>query len=77
MGKARGTGTKKVQSFQPAAGKKRIVSLGGGTWAYVTDAANKTHHVKRDSDEFVNLVQHLNEEFGGLGDLELERLGWS
>lgn len=67
---------KKIDKKSIAADSYRIVSLAGGTWAYVFDAEFKTHHVKRDSQEFRDLVDHLNEELDGRGDRELERLGW-
>ena len=74
MGKGRGI--KKPGEKQIAADSHRIISLGGGEWAYVFDAEFKTHHVRRDSQEFRDLVEHLNEKFNGRGDAELERLGW-
>lgn len=67
----------KEGAFQPSGEVQRITPLGGGAYAYVFDAKGKTHHVKRDSDKFRELVASLDEELNGRGKKELERLGWA
>ena len=68
---------KKPDKYSADGNVRRVIPLGGGTWAYVFDANGKTHHVERDSAEFYALINHLNEELNGRGDRELERLGWA
>lgn len=48
------------RSFIPSPDVNRIISLGGGTHAYILDPTNgKTYHVKVDSDRYRELVETL------------------
>lgn len=55
---------------------KRIMSLGGGTYAYVFDAHGKTHHVKRGSDEMIQVCRETDEAMNGKVTAQLKDLGW-
>lgn len=68
---------KKDAKFQPSGEITRVVSLGGGTHAYVFDLDGVTHHLKRDSDEIVVLLRSMNEQTSGKTRDELLRLGWT
>jgi hypothetical protein len=68
---------KKEAKFQPSGEIKRIVSLGGGSHAYVFDLNGKTHRLKTDSDEIVTLLRDMNEQTGGKTRDELLKLGWT
>ena len=67
---------KNVQ-FSIAAESKRVVSLGGGEYAYIFDQNSKTHHVKRDSDEMILLCKTVDTALGGKIRAQLENLGWT
>ena len=67
---------KKNLEFQPHGDIKRIVSLGGGTWAYISDHKGKLHHLKRDSDDFTAKCKEVDEVLGGKIVQELRLLGW-
>lgn len=68
---------KKQAVFQPSGEINRVVSLGGGTHAYVFDHLGKTHHVKRDSDEMVAVCQTVDEAMNGKIRARLLELGWT
>ena len=68
---------KKAAEYQPHGDVTRIISLGGGTWAYLSDHKGKLHHLRRDSEEFVTLCKEVDEAVGGKIVQELEALGWT
>lgn len=67
---------KKDAPFQPSGETKRIISLGGGTHAYLFDHLGKTHHCKVDSAEFTSLCIEVNTAMNGRIAAELADLGW-
>ena len=67
----------KEAPYQPSGEVNRVVSLGGGTYAYVFDAKGKTHHVKRDSDEMVAVCRETVAAMGGKVSAQLEAMGWT
>ena len=71
------TRKEKVGSFQPSGEVKRIVPLGDGEWAYLFDAKGKTHHLKRDSEEFVARCIENEAVLPGKYLEPLNRLGWT
>lgn len=62
--------------FQPSGDVHRIISLGQGTWAYVSDEKGKTHHLKRTSLAMAMTCKSVDEALGGKIRAELEALGW-
>lgn len=56
---------------------KRIVPLQGG-YCYISDEKGKLHHLKRDSDEYNSMIEHLESEevMGSKITKELVELGW-
>lgn len=67
---------KTAAKFQPSGETTRVISLGGGSYAYVFDMEGKTHHLRTDSDEIVALLRDLNEQTNGKTRNELLNLGW-
>lgn len=70
-------GRGKDAPYQPSGEINRIVSLAGGTYAYVFDAQGKTHHVKRDSDEMVAVCRATDSAMGGKISAQLAEMGWT
>ena len=68
---------KKDAPFQASGETRRIISLGGGTYAYVFDHLGKTHRCKVDSDQFVELCNLVDGEMKGRITAELTTLGWT
>jgi len=68
---------KKNIPFQPSGDTTRIVSLGGGTWAYLFDHLGKTQHLPRNSEEFAAKCKETDEAMNGKITAELEALGWT
>jgi hypothetical protein len=54
-----------------------VVSLGGGTWAYLFDHLGKTQHLSRNSEEFAVKCKETDEVMNGKITAELENLGWT
>ena len=73
---ARPRGSKKEAGFQPSGETTRVLSLGGGTWAYVFDAKGKTHHVKRESEQMISICVENDETLNGKIRRDLQKLGW-
>lgn len=67
---------KKPAAFQPSGEINRVVSLGGGTHAYVFDHLGKTHHLKRASDEMVSVCREVDDALSGKVLNRLKELGW-
>lgn len=67
---------KKQAAFQPSGEINRVVSLGGGTYAYVFDHLGKTHHLKRNSDEMVSVCIEVDDVFNGKILNRLKEMGW-
>lgn len=57
----RSVGKGKEQSFIAAAASdlNRIISLCNGEWAYVLDLNGRTHHVKTNSEKYLELIQEI------------------
>lgn len=72
-------GKKKDEGFIASGDCDRIISLNGGTYAYVLTPDGKTHHVKVFSDKFNFLVEGLvtNEKHGARTRTQLDKLGWN
>lgn len=68
---------KKHIPFQPSGDTTRIVSLGGGMWAYLFDHLGKTQHLPRNSEEFAARCWETDEAMNGKITAELESLGWT
>jgi hypothetical protein len=68
---------KKNVPFQPSGDTTRVVSLGGGTWAYLFDHLGKTQHLSRNSEEFAVKCKETDEVMNGKITAELENLGWT
>lgn len=62
--------------FQPSGDVTRVVSLNEGRHAYVFDSQGKTHHVKRNSDEMVDICREVDASTGGRISARLEEMGW-
>ncbi len=77
MAKGRGRGVQKPQGFQIAPDSKRIISLGGGTWAYINDDKGKLKHLQRDSSEFALTCKQVDAILEGKISNELTALGWT
>lgn len=71
-------GKKKDEGFIASGDCDRIISLNGGTYAYVLTPDGKTHHVKVGSDKYVSLIEPLvtNEKHGARTRAQLDKLGW-
>jgi hypothetical protein len=67
----------KESPYQPSGEVDRIISLGGGTYAYVFDANGKTHHLRRDSDAMVAVCREADAAMGGRISAQLTRMGWT
>lgn len=72
-----GPKSKTAAKFQPSGEITRVVSLGGGTHAYIFDMDGVTHKLRTDSDEIVELLRDMNEKTGGKTRDELLDLGWT
>lgn len=65
MGKSPSKSTKKQQGgFVADPHVNRIISLGGGGWAYLLMADGKTTHVRRGSDTWNESLAAMRESFG-------------
>lgn len=53
-------GKKKAEGFQASADMDRFISLGGGTYCYLSDPRDgKTHHLEVGSDRYNRVVTDL------------------
>lgn len=70
----------KKEGFIPAAPEtlKRVIPLGGGTYAYLLDPRDgKTYHLKVGSFGWKTLLAELDStDYGKQINAELEALGW-
>lgn len=73
MGKAKSKGKK--GEYEMSADAKRIIPL-KENYCYIFDEKGKTHHLKRDSEEALELMKKLNDLTFGRVAKELENLGW-
>ena len=67
---------KKDDKFQPSGEVQRIISLGGGRWAYLKNSLGKTLRMKRNSEEFIAACVKEDEILSGKIRRDLESLGW-
>ena len=72
-------GKKKEEGFIASGDVDRIISLSGGTYAYVLTPDGKTHHVKVHSDQWNELIDRFREDdrFGSKVLAQIEKLGWT
>lgn len=73
MGKTKGN--KKKGAYIWSGDISRITPLQGG-YCRVQDDLGKSHHLKRDSDELMELLRHLDDVMDGKITRELTSLGW-
>ncbi len=71
-------GKKKEEGFIASGDVDRIISLNGGSHAYVLSTDGKTHHVKVGSHRWNDLVIDLisDEKHGARTRAQLAKLGW-
>jgi len=67
----------KISNFQPSGDTTRIISLCGGTWAYLFDHLGKTQRLARNSEEFAIKCKETDEAMNGKITAELKALGWT
>jgi hypothetical protein len=71
-------GKKKDEGFIASGDVDRIISLNGGTYAYILTIDGKTHHVRVGSDKYNILIDALvvDEKHGARTRAQLDKLGW-
>jgi hypothetical protein len=73
MGKKKAKGKK--GEYEWSSDLRRIIPL-KNNYCYVNDEKGKTHHLRRDSEEFYTLIKHLDEVMNGRLTKELQDLNW-
>lgn len=71
-------GKKKEEGFIASGDVDRLISLNGGSFAYILTTDGKTHHVRVGSDQFNSLIEILvnDDKHGARTRLQLAKLGW-
>ena len=66
---------KKQKDFEWSGETRRVIPL-KANHCYIFDHKGKTHHINRDSDEFLALAVDVNENTNGRIEAEMKNLGW-
>jgi hypothetical protein len=68
---------KKNLPYQTHGDIHRIIPLSDGNWAYLQDENGKLHHMRTDSDDFIEKCIAVNSALDGRIVRQLNELGWS
>lgn len=68
--------TKDSSIYQWSGDIRRIIPMGGGLYARVTNELGKSTNYERDSEAFRTECKRLDEIMNGKITRELEELGW-